>query len=164
MKKKNNDIIAKKAEQYDSLRVEEKTIKSRKDQLSKELKDYASLEGIADDKGSKFVEVGEYTVGVVAKQSLSLDQEKTIQFLKENNFPEAVILTESVDEEKLEALIKLDKIKDSDLEKLLTKKVSHSISVKKNEVMSDVEVHEVGKVASTKSGVKKKSVLKKKKD
>ena len=96
--KKSVDDINSKVAEYNALREQAKTIKSRMDTLAKEIKEYASQNGVKDDKGSYYCDNGSFMFGQQAKKSVSFIVDKAIEFFKTNGLHEAVKIVEVIDE------------------------------------------------------------------
>lgn len=142
--------IEEKIKEYDSLRGQAKTIKSRMDTLAKEIKDYATAHGEKDDKGSFYCERGAYLFGNQAKKSVSFKTEEAITFLKTRGFHDAVTIKEVIDEDAVERHISSGEISFEDLESITTTKVTYAIDLKKKEDMPVVEETTVAMAASRK--------------
>lgn len=139
-----------KVQEYDRLREEAKTIKSRMDTLSKEIKDYASKHGVKDDKGSFYCDNGRFLFGQQAKKSVSFVADKAIEFFKSHGLFNAVKTVETIDEDAVEQYINEGKITFEDLESITSTKVTYAIDLKKKEDMPVVEETTVPIAASRK--------------
>ena len=132
-----------KVEEYSFLRSQAKTIKSRMDALAKEIKSYAEKCGVKDDKGSFYCENDRFIFGNQARKSVSLKQEETLSFLKENGYTEAIKVVETVDESVFERLMSEGKISFEDVESLTNVKVTYAIDIKEKEEMPEAESFDV---------------------
>jgi hypothetical protein len=150
IKKKAEIPISDIVKEYDNLRTQAKTVKSRMEELSKKIKDYVEKNGTKDDKGSFFLSVDGFSLGKVCKKSIKIDQETAISFLKKKKLKEAIITTESVDEVKLEQYVTDGTISLEELEKITTESTSYSVDVKKESEMQEVEKASVSIAASKK--------------
>lgn len=136
--------------EYDRLREEKKTIDTRMKKLSEEIKKYAEANGVKNDKGSFYSENDSFTFGKMAKKSVSLIQDKAIEFFKRRKLLNAIKVVETIDEDAVEKYINEGKISFEELESITDTKVSYSIDIKKKEVMQEVEEVVVPLVASKK--------------
>ena len=145
-----------KLQEYYSLREQSKTIKSRMDTLAKEIKEYASANGVKDDKGSTYCDNGSFMFGQQAKKSVSFKKEVAIVFFKAKGLLDAIKITEVIDEDAVEKYINEGLITFEDLESITETKVTYAIDLKKKEEMPVVE--ETTVMAASK---KPKPILKK---
>ena len=136
--------------EYHRLREESKTIKSRMDTLAKEIKEYASVNGVKDDKGSFYCDNGSFMFGQQAKKSVSFVFEKAIDFFKSRGLVDCIKTTEVIDEEAVERYINSGHITFDDLESITQTKVTYAIDLKKKEDMPVVEETTVSMAASKK--------------
>ena len=148
-----------KVNEYYELREKSKTIKSRMDVLAKEIKEYASTNGVKDDKGSSYCENKDFMFGQQCKKSVSFIKDKAIEFFKIHGLHNAVKITEVIDEDEVEKYINEGSISFEDLESITETKVTYAIDLKKKEEMPVVEETTVAVAASKKP----KPVLSKKK-
>lgn len=139
-----------KVQEYYRLREESKTIKSRMDTLAKEIKEYASKNGVKDDKGSFYCDNGTFQFGQQAKKSVTFVLDKALDFFKSHGLVEAVKTTEVIDEEAVERYINEGKVTFDDLESITQTKVTYAIDLKKKEDMPVVEETTVAMAASKK--------------
>ena len=136
--------------EYDRLREEKKTIDTRMKKLSEDIKKYAEENGVKNDKGSFYLENDLLTFGKMAKKSVSLIQDKAIEFFKGRKLFDAIKLVETVDEDAVEKYINEGKISFEELESITNTKVSYSVDIKKKEIMQEIEEVVVPLVASKK--------------
>ena len=143
--------IGAKVHEYDSLRSQKKKLDDRMKVLAKEIKDYAALNGVKDDKGSYLAEDNNYMYGSQCKKSISLNPERVLEYFKNNKLDDFIRTKEFVPDEDVERLSSEGKISFEDLEKLCDTKTSYSVLVKKKEeVEAEVEQHEVMPIAASK--------------
>lgn len=143
-------------QEYFALREQSKTIKSRMDVLAKEIKSYASENGVKDDKGSTYCDNGAFMFGQQAKKSVSFVKDKAIEFFKTHGLLDAVKITEVIDEDAVEKYINDGSITFDDLESITETKVTYAIDLKKKEDMPVVEESTVQMAASKKPKLLKK--------
>lgn len=139
-----------KVEEYAKLRDEAKIIKDRMGILSKEIKDYATQNGVKDDKGSFYCDNGSYQFGNQAKKSVSFKSDEALEFLKERGLSDAIDTVEVINESAVEKYINEGIITFDDLESITQTKVSYAIDLKKKEVMEEVQEISVQIAASKK--------------
>lgn len=149
--------IDSKVQEYYKLREEAKTIKTRMDTLAKEIKSYASENGVKDDKGSTYCDNGTFMFGQQCKKSVSFVKDKAIEFFKAHHLHDAIKITEVIDEDAVERYINQGEITFEDLESITETKVTYAIDLKKKEDMPVVEETTVQMAASKKP----KPILKK---
>lgn len=143
-------------QEYFLLREQSKTIKSRMDALAKEIKNYASENGVKDDKGSSYCDNGAFMFGQQAKKSVSFVKDKAIEFFKTHGLLDAVKITEVIDEDAVEKYINEGAITFDDLESITETKTTYAIDLKKKEEMPVVEETTVQMAASKKPKLLKK--------
>lgn len=139
-----------KVQEYHALREQSKTIKSRMDVLAKEIKDYASKNGVKDDKGSFYCDNGAFSFGQQAKKSVTFVVDKALEFFKSHGLTDAIKTVEVIDEEAVERYINDGRVTFDDLESITQTKVSYAIDLKKKEDMPVVEETTVAMAASKK--------------
>ena len=145
--------------EYASLREQESKIKSRKEQLAKDIKEYALAYGTKSNTGSCYCDSEKFTYGAQAKTSVSFNQEDAVKFLEDRGFDSAVKTLKQVDEDRVNDLVEQGKITIEDLRGITTSKTTYSIDVKvKKEVESVAE--EVPVAASKKSASLSKKLAK----
>ena len=137
-------------QEYYRLREEAKTIKNRMDALAKEIKEYASANGVKDDKGSTYCDNGTFMFGQQAKKSVSFKKDVAIVFFKSKGLLDAIKITEVIDEDAVEKYIGEGLITFEDLESITETKVTYAIDLKKKEDMPVVEETTVAIAASKK--------------
>lgn len=132
-------LIDSKVEEYARLRDEAKTIKDRMGVLASEIKEYASSNGVKDDKGSFYCDNGSYQFGNQAKKSVSFENDKALKFLKDKGFNDAIDTVEVINEGVVEKYINEGSITFDDLESITTTKVTYAIDLKKKEELGEVD-------------------------
>lgn len=142
--------IESKVKEYDGLREESKIIKKRTDDLAKEIKEYAENNGVKDDKGSFYCDLGGYLFGKQAKKSVSFKKDEAIEFFKTKKLFDAVKIIETIDEDAVEKYISEGNITFEDLESITETKVTYAIDLKKKEDMPEVEEVTLQMAASSK--------------
>ena len=144
--------------EYASLREQESKIKSRKEQLAKDIKEYALAYGTKSNTGSCYCDSEKFTYGAQAKTSVSFNED-AVKFLEDRGFDSAVKTVKQVDEDRVNDLVEQGKITIEDLRGITTSKTTYSIDVKvKKEVESVAE--EVPVAASKKSASLSKKLAK----
>ena len=121
------------------------------------IKEYASANGVKDDKGSTYCDNGSFMFGQQAKKSVSFVKDKAIEFFKTHGLLNAVKITEVIDEDAVEKYINEGYITFEELESITETKVTYAIDLKKKEDMPVVEETTVQMAASKKP----KPILKK---
>lgn len=143
-----SNIIEQVAE-YNMLRAKSKTIKSRMDELAKNIKAHLTKNVTPDSKGSYYAEDENFVYGNMAKKSMKLNEEKAKVFLQERNLLEQASEVKIViKEDKLEQLIANGDITLEEFETLVDTKVTYSIDIK--EKQKEEEPVEVEVASSTK--------------
>lgn len=130
--------------EYNMLRAKSKTIKSRMDELAKNIKNHLTKNVTPDAKGSYYAEDENFVYGNMAKKSMKLNEERAKVFLQERNLLEqASEVKVVIKEDKLEQLIANGDITLEEFETLVDTKVTYSIDIKekqKEEEPVEVEV------------------------
>lgn len=142
--------IDSKVEEYSKLREEAKLIKNRMGTLATEIKDYATQNGVKDDKGSFYCDNGAYQFGNQAKKSVSFKKDEALEFLKERGLDDAIDTIEIINEGAVEKYINEGAITFDDLESITETKVSFAIDLKKKEEIVEVQETTVQIAASKK--------------
>lgn len=146
--------IMEKVAEYNLLRAKTKTIKTRMDELAKDIKGYLTSNVTPDSKGSYYTEDDNFVYGNMAKKSIKLNEERAKVFLQERNLLEqASEVKVVIKEDKLEKLIADGTITMEEFETLVDTKVTYSIDVK--EKKKEEEPVEVQVVNSTKPARRK---------
>ena len=129
------------ASEYDSISEQIKVLTERKKELSTKIKDGAEKLGVKGDKGSYYLDSDSYIMGKVASKSISIDQTKAVDFLKEKGLKKCVdrVVVETVNEEMLEKAVSSGLLSVSDVEQFTNTSVSYKVSVTKKEAMPEVE-------------------------
>ena len=119
--------------------------------FAKEIKEYASKNGVKDDKGSFYCDNGSFMFGQQAKKSVTFVIDKALEFFKTHGLTDAVKTVEAIDEEAVERYINEGKVTFDDLESITQTKVTYAIDLKKKEDMPVVEETTVAMAASKKT-------------
>lgn len=144
-----NEVV----QEYDTIRVQEKTLKERKKYLADIIKDYAQEHGVKDDTGSLYCDSDSFIYGATAVKKTTLDEEKALEYLKASKDPEVnacVVTKEYVNEDAVEECITKGLLTVEEVQKLVNTKVSYSVSVKEKEVIEDVQEYELQKASKVK--------------
>lgn len=134
--------VAQMSKEYSEVSSQIKLLETTKKTLADRLKEASELVGVKDSKGSYYYDAGEFIVGKVAKKSVSLKQEDTINFLKKKGLYKdcvTVKTVEVIDEKALEQAVTDGDITQEEFESLCEVKTSYSVSVQKQEEMPEVE-------------------------
>lgn len=141
--------IMEQVSEYNMLRAKSKTIKSRMDELAKNIKAHLTKNVTPDSKGSYYAEDENFVYGNMAKKSMKLNEERAKVFLQERNLLEqASEVKVVIKEDKLEQLIANGDITLEEFETLVDTKVTYSIDIK--EKQKEEEPVEVEVASSTK--------------
>lgn len=146
--------------EYDELREKESKIKARKEQIAKDIKEYALSHGTKSNTGSCYCECGDFTYGAQAKTSITFT-EGAVNFLENRGLDIAVKVVKQVDGDKINDLIEQGKMTVDDLRSITTSKTTYSIDVKKKKAVEDV-AEEVPVAASRKTSSLSKKLAKRK--
>lgn len=155
MKKKTVPIDSL-VEQYDKLRAEEKSVKTRLTELSNQIKDYAQRNGEKDDKGSFYCENNSYSFGAQAATSVKLDTDPAIEYLESKGLTSCVKtkIVKELDEAKIDELLESGDISEEEFKQFIKVSTRYSVVVKKKEEVAEVEVTEIA-ASKRPSGLKK---------
>lgn len=144
----SNNIMEQVSE-YNMLRAKSKTIKSRMDELAKNIKAHLTKNVTPDSKGSYYAEDENFVYGNMAKKTIKLNEERAKVFLQERNLLEkASDVKIVINEDKLEQLLANKEITMEELQTLVDTKVTYSIDIK--EKQKEEEPVEVEVASSTK--------------
>lgn len=144
----SNNIMEQVSE-YNMLRAKSKTIKSRMDELAKNIKAHLTKNVTPDSKGSYYAEDDNFVYGNMAKKTIKLNEERAKVFLQERNLLEkASDVKIVINEDKLEQLLANKEITMEELQTLVDTKVTYSIDIK--EKQKEEEPVEVEVASSTK--------------
>jgi hypothetical protein len=113
---------------YYELTIQKKEIEKEMNELKKQIHHYFDHHVGKEQKGE--VKIGKYKVQRVIRSSVSYDEEKTVQKLKELNLEDFIIHVERPDTEKLEAAMKIDLVDEKEFMDCKTNKLSQAITVK----------------------------------
>lgn len=153
MPKKSNVVVDKATiesfvAEYDELSKRSKVIDERKKVLSEAIKLYAQTNGSKDDSGSFYCENESFTFGSQCRKSISLDEDKAMDFLESKGFTECIRTVPKVDEGALEKRVSCGDITPKEFESITKSKVTYAVSVKAKETVD--EMPEVQVAASVK--------------
>ena len=132
--------------EYSEISEQMKFLEKRKKELAESLKELALKTGVKDDKGSYFVDEGDKTFGRVRKCSISINEEKAMQFFKKKGLLKEV--TKSViDMDKIDILVSCGQVTSSEIESISDIKESFQFymgakKVEEPEEMPEVQVSE----------------------
>ena len=68
--------------EYNELREQENKIKTRKEQIAKDIKEYALAHGTKSNTGSCYCECDSFTYGAQARTKVTFNQEDAVKFLE----------------------------------------------------------------------------------
>lgn len=137
-------------EEYIAILQQEKTLSARKKELAEQIKKHAVEHGQKDSKGSSYLVSNGYVFGNNVRKSISLDNEKAMNYLKEKGFEEvATTLVRTINEQALEQLVSSGQIPTKDFESLCVIKETNAVLVKAETDAKDLAMPEV-QVASRK--------------
>ena len=129
-KKVEVDIVALVSE-YSSILEKEKVLKTQKDKLSAQIKDFASKNAQKDSNGNMYCRGNGFVYGQTCRKSVSIDFDKAKTFLTERDLWDRVVsIKESVDEDKVADLIKEEALTIEDLELITAVKETYAVYVK----------------------------------
>ena len=103
--------------EYSEISKQVKFLTERKKELAESLKDLALKIGVKDDKGSFYVDDGNTTFGRVRRCSVSLNEDKALQFFKEKGLLKDVVKS-VIDEDKVDLLVSCGQITAEDVESI----------------------------------------------
>ena len=130
------------ADEYLEISKKMKLMDNTKKLLSNKIKEATEELGVKDDKGSFYYDTGEVVTGKIAKKSVSLNEEKTMELLKKKGIYEEVVekvVVEKINEEVLEQKIAEGIISSEEFEGICDVKTTYSVSVKEKAEMPEVE-------------------------
>lgn len=150
--------IEKMVEEYQALKVQEKSISDRKKVLADSIKAFAVENGTKDDKGSFYSENDRFIFGASCRKSVSIDDAKAMElfYAREEVLGDCFDLKPVIVEEAIERHLSLGDITLKEIESITNVSVSMAIDVREKEEVAVVE--QTSFVAS-----KKKPLLKSKK-
>lgn len=128
---------------YAKLREQKKEIEAQIAKLSAEIKNYATTHGSKDSNGSYYMEDERYVYGSSAKKSISLNEERALDFVKEHGFNQCIEMVEKLNLDKLDSLVSDGSITPEELAKLTDTKISYSVMVKERDDTLEMEVAEI---------------------
>lgn len=153
MPKKSNVVVDKATiesfvAEYDELSKRSKVIDERKKVLSDAIKLYAQTNGSKDDNGSFYCENESFTFGSQCRKSVSLDEDKAVEFIQSKGYNDCLKTVIAVDETALEKRVSCGDITPDELETITKSRTTYAITVKKKETTA--EMPEVQVAASVK--------------
>ena len=88
--------------------------------------------GTLDDKGSSYLEIDGYIAGNVSKVSMSLDQEKGVEYLEKKGLGDLIDVetVKTINEERLEKAVGDKRLTLKEVESFTNKKQTYQVSVK----------------------------------
>ena len=134
--------------QYDKLRMESKTIKTRMDELAKKIKEFALTNGVKDDKGSCYCENESFIFGATSTKKTKLDEESMVDICKKKGLSDCLKVVTTLDYDALDKAISTGDITQEEIENNVKVTTTYAVLVKVKESVSDVE--EVKIAASSK--------------
>lgn len=108
-----------------------KELTKLQDQIKTHARDYANLNGTPDNKGSIKLDLPEGKIQLIVRESVSLDEEKTIEFLQSHGFNGAVHFKPVVDEEVLADLFRDGQVSVEDMRDLVVRKSNVALYLRK---------------------------------
>ncbi len=127
--------IEKLASEYENLSSHIKSLSERKAEISLLIKDYCAAYGVTDDKGSSYVESGEYVLGRIKKDKSKIDVTKAVGLFMYKGLFECYSLQESyvINEEEVEKCLASGELTYEELDTFMVvpEKPSYSVSVVK---------------------------------
>lgn len=149
-KKYTKQVADQMATEYAELSAKIKALTETKNELSAKIKECALELGSKNNEGSSIFDTGSFTIANNVVSRVELDDEKAISFAKKNGFDDCVKIVEAIDEKALEKHYKSGDISDKQMKDLTNISVSYRVSVKKNELMPEIE-----QVAASRKKVRK---------
>lgn len=130
-------------QQYENLKIQEKSIASKKKELASQIKEYATQNGTKDTKGSSYCTQEGFIFGNVARTSIKLNSDKALDYFRCNKpeLVERVTRTITiVDEDLIEDILSEGLIDHDELEEMVDKKTTYSVSVVEEKVEDECKV------------------------
>lgn len=124
--------------EYSELSKRSKIIDERKKFLGEAIKNYVQSNGTKDDKGSFYCENNSFTYGAQCKKSISIDEDKAMDFLESKGFTECIRTVPKVDEDALEKRVSCGDITPEEFESITKSKVTYAVSVKAKETIDEM--------------------------
>lgn len=125
--------------QYDKCRVEQKLLKTRMDDLAKQIKEYALINGAKDDKGSCYCENDKFVFGATATKKVKLDEEAMVELCKSKGLSECLKVTTTLDYDGVDKAIDSGSLTESEVEEHTTITTNYAVLVKEKEVIAEVQ-------------------------
>lgn len=144
--------IGRYAEEYADISKQIKVLEDRKKLLAAKIKEGAVKFGTKDDKGSSYFEVNGFVTGNVSKVSMSLNQEKGVEFLEKRGLGDLVDekVVKTINEERLEKAVGEKRLTLEEVDSFTDRKTSYQVSVKTVEEMPEVEQSDLALAAKKK--------------
>lgn len=133
-------------EQYASLRDKKAAIDAQMKKLATQIKDYATVHGNKDDKGSYYIDSKDFLFGAQHKQSVSLDNDKALAYFKSHGLESYIKTQEYIESDDVDKLSAKGTIPFEDVEGMCKVKSSYSVLVKAKadaDAVPEVQVSEV---------------------
>lgn len=139
--------VQKLAEEYDNISKQMKELEAKKKELADKLKNCAEAMGVADDKGSSYIDGDSYVIGRVAKRTVKINQEEGVAMLRNKGLLNCITekTTYTVNEAEVEKAVAEEILTEEDVRSFTTINTSYSVSVKAKEDMPEVEVSAVAR-------------------
>lgn len=133
--------IGRMAAEYSELSKQIKVLDERKKLLATQIKEGAVKFGTLDDKGSSFIEVNGFVAGNVSKVSMSLNQNKGVEYLERKGLGDLIDekVIKTINEERLEKAVGEKRLTLDEVDSFTDRKTSYQVSVKSVEDMPEVE-------------------------
>lgn len=108
-----------------------KELTKLQDIIKSHAREYATTNGTPDNKGSIKVDIPEGKIQLIVRESISLDEEKTVEFLQSHGFNGAVHFKPVVDEEVLADLFREGQVSVEDMRDLVVRKSNTALYLRK---------------------------------
>lgn len=140
------------AKEYSEISAQMKVLDERKKELATLIKEGADKFGTEDDKGSKYLEVGGFVAGRIAKVSMSLDQTKGVEFLEAKGLGDLIDVetVKTINEDRLEKAVGEKRLTLADVDSFTNRKTQYQVSVKAVEDLPQVEQSNLALAAKNK--------------
>lgn len=146
LKKKVSIVITKEeylmmADEYAQLSAQIKILEDKKKSLSEKLKEGATQYGVKDDNGSFYITSPTYTIGRIARKSITF-KDSAIAYLKKKKLYDKCVDVETIEkinEDKLKKQVENGKLNLADLRNITDENVTYSVSVKATEEIVPAE-------------------------
>lgn len=108
-----------------------KELSKLQDAIKGQAREYAIINGTPDSKGTVKIDLPEGKIQLIVRESVSLDEDKTVEFLRSHGFDKAVCLKPMVDEEVVAELFREGSISIDDMRELVVKKSNTALYLRK---------------------------------